>query len=290
MKRSIKVLLISALMAFLPVVAYGGVIAETNISSSTGSPGDYNPFSTQGLNTIVSNSLDVTNQNASVSASGATYGGDASLLGIAIYAGYAVEPMADIQAHASVDPEAEGYQYIYVHISADASALHMAVPRTDAPVSIITGITQVPTELHWAYSTSGVGSSAWVQMDGLGLTTWGAGGSDGEADSGVQPFLLNAGQTYNIAANAGGTATGNVYGITQTNIQAVADPFLVIDPDWEYAAYFMVLQQSNIDPTKWVEVTRAWQDPAPVSEPGTMMLLGSGLAGLVGYGRKRFRK
>jgi hypothetical protein len=31
-------------------------------------------------------------------------------------------------------------------------------------------------------------------------------------------------------------------------------------------------------------------DIQPVPEPGTMMLLGSGLAGLVGYGRKRFRK
>ncbi|MBI5575113.1 MAG: PEP-CTERM sorting domain-containing protein [Deltaproteobacteria bacterium] len=30
-----------------------------------------------------------------------------------------------------------------------------------------------------------------------------------------------------------------------------------------------------------------WPEAAPVPEPGTLMLFGSGLAGLIGYGRKR---
>ena len=103
MKRLIDVLLIYALLVFLPVVVYGSVYTSTSISTSTGAVGNYNPLAIQGLNTISSNSLDVSDKNASVSAHGATYGGDASLINIAIYAGYAVEPMADIMASASLN-------------------------------------------------------------------------------------------------------------------------------------------------------------------------------------------
>jgi hypothetical protein len=37
-------------------------------------------------------------------------------------------------------------------------------------------------------------------------------------------------------------------------------------------------------------VTTSWQEGSPVPEPTTLLLLGSGLLGVIGYGRKRFKK
>lgn len=57
--------------------------------------------------------------------------------------------------------------------------------------------------------------------------------------------------------------------------QSVADPFLYLDPAWEYASYFMVQQESTLHPGEWVEVTRLWQQPVP--EPGTFAIMLTGL-------------
>lgn len=51
--------------------------------------------------------------------------------------------------------------------------------------------------------------------------------------------------------------------------QAVADPFLFIDPNWEWASAFVVEQESVKNPGEWVEVTRLWQtDSFPVADAG----------------------
>jgi formylglycine-generating enzyme required for sulfatase activity len=62
-----------------------------------------------------------------------------------------------------------------------------------------------------------------------------------------------------VASRASGSITG----------QAIVDPFLYVDPTWEYAQYFTVQQESLQHPGLWVEVTRGWQIPEPTSGQGT---------------------
>ena len=63
-------------------------------------------------------------------------------------------------------------------------------------------------------------------------------------------------------------------GIGPTEIQAVVDPFVYIDPDWLYATNFAVYDAWDF------EVTREWMNTVPI--PGAAWLLGTGLIGIVG--------
>jgi len=48
--------------------------------------------------------------------------------------------------------------------------------------------------------------------------------------------------------------------------QAVADPFLYVDPGWEYAQYFEVQQESMLNPGEWSKSPGCGSYPAPIRE------------------------
>jgi hypothetical protein len=100
-------------------------------------------------------------------------------------------------------------------------------------------------------------------------------------------------QTFSGMARPGDTITTYLSGgarlfggffETYSQAQIVIDPYIYIDPNWQYASYFGVFQEPGPnDNGMWQEVTKsAWVVPVPPA----FWLLGSGLIGLVGLRRK----
>lgn len=70
-----------------------------------------------------------------------------------------------------------------------------------------------------------------------------------------------------------------------SSLQGVIDPYLTVDPTWQYASYFTVQQESTLNPGEWVAITRDYLNPVPV--PSAAWLFGSGLIGLIGIARRK---
>ena len=91
-------------------------------------------------------------------------------------------------------------------------------------------------------------------------------------------------------------ASSNLF-VSNSGGTAVVDPLLEIDPDWiisnlvgtgfdpHGANYFIVQQESVLNPGEWVEVTRDWATTV-VPIPAAFWLFGSGLIGLMGIARR----
>lgn len=93
-------------------------------------------------------------------------------------------------------------------------------------------------------------------------------------------FSFNESVTFNIEANTAQTISISLLSISQGsgegfyyNSYMYLDPLIVIDPSFQYWDQYRLVFSEGIN---------------PIPEPGTLLLIGSGLIGLAGL-RKKFR-
>ncbi|MDP2824673.1 MAG: PEP-CTERM sorting domain-containing protein [Sulfuritalea sp.] len=259
-------------------------------------------------------------------AAAATYGSDTST-GDGILdprlLGYSVEPMADTQASASMECTRDGAPYspcgaLYMAAGAGASVNHRVFQRGDVVVSEelqvkLDKLDYVPAYVD--YTLSATASNADLRGGRASLAT--AGFAMGalnvivttnpysscppnarcflnehseHVNLWLAPSTVDRTVTFLIGASANVSAVVRVDlgdPILDASAQAVADPFLYIDPTWKYAPYFMVQQESLLHPGEWAEVTRIWTQPIPEPETYAMMLAGLCLVAIVVRRRKQ---
>lgn len=255
-------------------------------------------------------------------AAAATYGSDTSADWVADprLTGLSIEPMADTMATSSMTCLRDGDPWslcpgISMAAYASASVNHRVIQRRTGVMpspetqAIIDQIATV--RLHVDFKLSATASKAEgpdksyamaeVQMGAYRAIA--SANPEASCPPGAHCYLNEHEETINlriapstedrtvpflITATANVSAQSSVEWGNQTlsgSAQAVADPFLYIDPDWAYAQFFMVQQESLLHPGEWAEVTRVWQQPIP--EPETWVLLLAGL-GLVSLAARRY--
>lgn len=241
----------------------------------------------------------------------AAYGSDSSVDGglNPRLLGYSVEPMADTMASISLSNGSYLLDILPISFSAYAQSFaevnHRVVARAypdslkpildsllDIPVRLdynLTATTTNPYGVNWSSADASFFiSKDTVTIFGQGACTYFPSyACDTNHVSGTWSGLLTRSTNDQIAvytiraqARSMARATASNGGSDSEEAQAVADPFLYVDPMWEYAQYFTVQQESLLHPGAWADVTRQWQNTV-VPIPPAVWLFGSGLLGLI---------
>lgn len=243
----------------------------------------WNPRAGQGLDVVQSLECDFTTDWTYFVGQAAAYGGDASLASRHDeLANYAVEPMAHavVEGGIRLDPTLQNRPAIWGTALAEMVAGAKVLPRTTLPPGV-SSTDRIPVLLHYAVSAGAepqTTATADVSFAGPDVSWWCGSSRTDCAHDGYVAFSLPQDAVYTIRA----TAYVNLYFADTLTVygggaQAVADPFLVVDPAWEHSASFMVVQTSSLNPGRWVEVTRAWMQPVPEPRSAALLIAGLGL-------------
>jgi len=295
---------------YVGTTAYGGA---GNDSQNVVYGGPYQPRNSYDL-TAYSAHADIIAQSKQAVASLAIYGSDTSRTGYVTdpalaLQGRGVEPMVDALLESDARGPA-GYPYdpavdAVPGASAEGTVTvqHRVVlnPAVSPPTNVDQLLNNVPVNLRWRYHFFGSGSVtgqfAFYVDSSTGDCASGVGGICGGfgANSDDPNFLPDNSGTLPFYAVATTSAREAIYDITVSLYGAIGagskitgfiDPYLTIDPNWEYAPYFMVQQESVAIPGEWVAINRDYLTAVPL--PPSLWLFGSALLGLVGIGRRRF--